>query len=144
MKLVYINPNSTRHMTEGIVAMAKARGVDVILDMVGGPYVDRNLQALADDGRCAVISLQAGKRIEADLNPLLRRRLTLTGSTLRPLPLARKKALARDVVRDVWPLIQSGTIRPRITGAFPLENAADAHRQMEGAGHMGKIVLTCR
>ena len=125
---------ATRDITDG-------QGVDVILDMVGGPYVDRNLQALADDGRCAVISLQAGKRIEADLNPLLRRRLTLTGSTLRPLPLARKKALARDVVRDVWPLIQSGTIRPRITGAFPLENAADAHRQMEGAGHMGKIVL---
>jgi putative PIG3 family NAD(P)H quinone oxidoreductase len=124
-----------------IARVTDGAGVGVILDMVGGPYVARNLRSLAADGRCAVISLQGGREITADLEPLLRRRLSLVGSTLRPLPPARKAALAWDVQAQVWPLIASGAIRPRVRQTFGLEQVADAHRAMEGPGHMGKIVL---
>lgn len=125
-----------------VAEVTEGRGVDVILDMVGGSYVSRNLASLAADGRCAVISLQAGREVTADLEPLLRRRLTMTGSTLRPLPPARKAQLAADVVRDVWPLIEGGAIKPAVTQRFDLDAVQDAHRAMEGPDHRGKIVLT--
>lgn len=120
----------------------QGRGVDVVLDMVGGSYVSRNLRALAADGRYALISLQGGREVTADLEPLLRRRLSLIGSTLRPLPPARKAQLARDVVRDVWPLVAAGQVRPHIFRSFPLDQVVQAHRLMESGAHMGKIVLT--
>lgn len=132
----------TTDFVQAVRDVTGGHGADVVLDMVGGPYVTRNLQALADDGRYAVISLQGGREITADFEPLLRRRLSIIGSTLRPLPPARKAALARDVVRDVWPLIAAGKIRPQIYQSFPLDRVADAHRLMESGAHQGKIVLT--
>ncbi len=132
----------TTDFVQATLDATDGRGADVVLDMVGGSYVDRNLKAMANDGRCAIISLQAGREITADFNELLRRRLTLVGATLRPLPPARKAKLARDVERDVWPLIAAGKLRPRVKARFPLEKVADAHRTMEGPGHMGKIILT--
>jgi NADPH2:quinone reductase len=117
------------------------RGVDVVLDMVGGPYVSRNLASLAPDGRYALISLQGGRTIEASFEPILRNRLTITGSTLRPLPVARKADLACAVLDEVYPLIEKGLICPRVTHRFALEDVADAHRAMDAPGHMGKIVL---
>lgn len=127
---------------EAVMAETQTRGVNVILDMVGGSYVARNLAALASDGRCAVISLQGGREVTADFEPLLRRRLTLIGSTLRPLSPARKAALAAGVVRTVFPLIEAGHIRPQITGTYPLADVQGAHRAMDASDHMGKIILT--
>ncbi|WP_179209192.1 NAD(P)H-quinone oxidoreductase [Haematobacter genomosp. 1] len=125
-----------------VLKTTRGRGVDVILDMVGGDYVDRNLRALAPDGRCAVISLQQGPRVEVDLDPLLRRRLTLTGSTLRPLPKPEKAALARRVAERVLPLVVDGRIRGSIARVFPLEEVRAAHRLLESGQSMGKIALT--
>ena len=124
------------------LAVTGGRGVDVVLDMVGGGYADRNLKALAEDGRCALISLQGGRRVEMDLEPMLRRRLTMVGATLRPLPPARKAAIALRLRQEVWPLVAAGAIRPHIHATFPLGAAAEAHREMERGTHRGKIVLT--
>lgn len=117
------------------------RGVDVILDMVLGDYLNRNLQVAAEDGRIVVIAGLGGFRTKADFQPLLRRRLTITGSTLRPRPVAFKAAIADGLRRHVWPLLEAGTIKPVIDRTFPLEQAAEAHRLMESGGHIGKIVL---
>jgi NADPH2:quinone reductase len=118
------------------------RGVDVILDMVAGSYVPREIQCLADDGRIAIIALLGGNKAEIDFGQVLRRRLTITGSTLRPRPVAFKAAIARQLQQKVWPLIEAGSIRPVIYRSFPLQQAADAHRLMESSEHIGKIVLT--
>lgn len=124
-----------RQLTEG-------RGVDVILDMVAGSYVPRELSCLADDGRLAIIALLGGMKAEIPLGDLLRRRLTITGSTLRPRSVSFKAAIAWALRERVWPLIEAGKIRPVIFRTFPLEQAADAHRLMESSAHIGKIVLT--
>ncbi len=126
---------------EETLSYTNGRGTDVVIDMVGGPYVNRNLKAMASDGRCAVISLQAGREATADFNEILRRRLTIIGSTLRPLPPLRKAALARDVFEHVWPLVAQGVLSPKIRRRFKFDQAADAHRAMEAPDHMGKIIL---
>lgn len=117
------------------------KGVDVVLDMVGGDYIKREIACLADDGRIALIALLGGARAEVDLGQVLRRRLTITGSTLRPRPVAFKAQVARELRERVWPLIEAGKIRPVIYRSFPLEQAAQAHALMESSAHVGKIML---
>ncbi len=118
------------------------RGVDVILDMVGGEYVPRELACLADDGRISLIAFLGGSKTTLDMTDILRRRLTITGSTLRPRPVEFKGAVARELRQKVWPLIESGRIRPVIYRTFGLEQASEAHALMETSKHVGKILLT--
>jgi NADPH2:quinone reductase len=115
---------------------------DVILDMVGGEYVARNLKVAAVDGRIVQIAFQAGSKIDIDLLPIMLKRLTLTGSTLRPRSVAEKAQIARALEREVWPLFASGRFKPLIHRTFPLTEAAAAHRLLEEGEHIGKIVLT--
>jgi NADPH2:quinone reductase len=121
--------------------LTDGRGVDVVLDMVGGDYIARELDCLAEDGRIALIALLGGARADVDLGKLLRRRLTITGSTLRPRPVAFKARVARELRERVWPLFTAGRIKPVIYRTFPLEQAAAAHALMETSTHVGKIVL---
>ncbi len=134
------------YRTDDFVAVVKAatggRGLDVILDMVGGDYIPRNLDCLAIDGRLVQIAFLKGSRAEVDLMAVLRRRLTITGSTLRPRSVEEKGAIARALREHVWPLIERGTVKPIIHATFPLARAADAHRMMERGEHIGKIILT--
>ena len=130
------------HRTEDFVeAMQAEGGADVILDMVGGPYVARNLKALADDGRLVQIAFLQGPKVELNLAPLMMRRLTVTGSTLRPQSNAAKARIAADLEAEVWPLLAAGRIAPVMDSEFALEAAAAAHARMEGGAHVGKIVL---
>lgn len=117
------------------------KGVDVILDIIGGDYVARNIASLARDGRLVNIAFRKGSRVEIDLMPVMLRRLTLTGSTLRVQSVERKAAIARALKERVWPLIEAGEIKPIIYARLPLAEAAEGHRLMEAAGHIGKIVL---
>jgi putative PIG3 family NAD(P)H quinone oxidoreductase len=118
-------------------------GVDLVLDIVGGPYVARNLSVLAMDGRLVQIGLMSGEPIAPiDFRRILGRRLTVTGSTLRPRRVAEKAQIAAALKREVWPLIEAGVVRPVIDRTFPLDQAAAAHRLMESSTHVGKIVLT--
>jgi len=117
-------------------------GVNVILDMVAGEYINRNMKCLADDGRIVVIALLGGARAEIDCNQILRRRLTLTGSTLRPRPVAFKGAIAKALRQRAWPLLEQGAIKPIVHATFPLEQAAAAHAMMEAGENIGKIILT--
>lgn len=117
------------------------RGADVILDMVAGPYVPRELECLADDGRLVIIALQGGTRAEVDLASLMRRRLTITGSTLRPRPVAFKQAIARALRERVWPLLETRRVQPVIFRTFKPEEAAQAHALMESNQHIGKLLL---
>ncbi|UZD53985.1 NAD(P)H-quinone oxidoreductase [Caldimonas aquatica] len=117
------------------------RGADVILDMVAGPYVPRELECLADDGRLVIIALQGGARAEVDLASLMRRRLTITGSTLRPRPVAFKQAIARALRERVWPLLEARRVQPVIFRTFKPEEAAQAHALMESNQHIGKLLL---
>jgi NADPH2:quinone reductase len=116
--------------------------VNVILDMVGGDYVPKELRCLAEDGRLVFIAFLRGMKAEMDIGLVMRKRLTITGSTLRPRPVAFKGALAKSLREKIWPLIESGKIKPEIYKTFPLEQAAEAHRLMESSQHIGKIVLT--
>lgn len=131
----------TADFVEAVKAITSGRGVDIVLDMIGGDYVPRNLACLAEDGRHVSIAAQLGPQAEIPLWPVMRKRLTLTGSTLRARPVAFKSALADELRQQVWPLIAAGRIRPVIDSVFPLTKAADAHRRMESSGHVGKIVL---
>jgi NADPH2:quinone reductase len=117
------------------------RGVDVVLDIVAGDYAPRNIELLAVEGRLVQIALQRGSRVELDLRLVLQRRLTLTGSTLRPRTVEEKGAIARSVEMDVWPLIEAGRIRPVIHATVPLAEAALAHHVLETGAHIGKVVL---
>jgi putative PIG3 family NAD(P)H quinone oxidoreductase len=117
-------------------------GVDVVLDMVGGDYVQKNLHALATDGRLVNIAFLHGSETSVNLLPMLVKRLTLTGSTLRPRSVEQKAAIAAPLFREVWPLLDSGKVRPLIYKTFPLAEAAAAHRLMESSEHIGKIMLT--
>ena len=134
------------YRTEDFVEIVKAatggRGVDVILDMVGGDYVPREIQALADDGRLVLIALLGGAKAQVSLGQILLRRLTITGSTLRPRPVAFKAAIAAQLREKVWPLLEAGRIKPVIFKTFPLTEAAQAHALMETSTHVGKIMLT--
>lgn len=133
------------YKTEDFVAVVKEltgdKGVDVVLDMVGGDYLPREINCLADDGRIVVIALLGGAKAQVDLGQVLRRRLTITGSTLRPRPVAFKARIARELRERVWPLIAAGKIKPVVYKVFPLDEAAAAHALMESSEHVGKIVL---
>jgi NADPH:quinone reductase len=124
-----------------VKAMTEGKGVDVILDMVGGDYVAREINCLADDGRIGLIALLGGAKANVDLAQVLRRRLTISGSTLRPRPVAFKAAIAARLRERVWPLIEAGRIEPVIFKTFPLEQASAAHALMESSTHVGKIML---
>jgi putative PIG3 family NAD(P)H quinone oxidoreductase len=117
-------------------------GVDLILDMVGGDYTQRNFSALAVEGRLVQIAFLGGPKVTLDLTPLMVKRLTFTGSTLRPRSVAQKAAIAAELEEKVWPLLSKGAFKPIIHATFPLEAAADAHRLMESSAHIGKIILT--
>lgn len=133
--------------TDFVAAVKEAtegRGVDVVLDMVGGEYLARNLAVLAMEGRLVQIALMQGARATLDLWPVLQRRLTITGSTLRARSIAEKSLLAVAVRHHVWPLCEAGRVRPVIHAAFPLAEAANAHRVMESGVHVGKLVLLVR
>jgi NADPH2:quinone reductase len=132
----------TQDFAAEIKAATGGKGVDVILDMVGGDYVPKELKCLADDGRLVFIAFLRGPKTELDINEVMRRRLTITGSTLRPRPVGFKGFLARNLREKIWPLIEAGRIKPEIFKTFPLEQAADAHRLMESSQHIGKLVLT--
>jgi NADPH2:quinone reductase len=133
------------YKTEDFVAVVKeltgGKGVDVVLDMVAGDYVRREIDCLADDGRIALIALLGGSKGTVDLGQVLRRRLSISGSTLRPRPVAFKAAIARKLQEHVWPLFGQGKLKPVIFASFPLEQAAHAHALMESSVHVGKIVL---
>ena len=133
------------YKTEDFVAIAKeataGKGVDLVLDMVGGDYLPRNISALAVDGRHVSIAFLGGAKVTLDLRPVMVRRLTLTGSTLRPRSIADKAAIAAQLREQVWPLLESGDVRPVIHATMPLEKAADAHALMETSSHIGKIIL---
>lgn len=133
------------YRSEDFVAVVKqltaGKGVDVVLDMVAGDYVAREIDCLADDGRIALIALLGGAKATVDLGQVLRRRLTISGSTLRPRPVAFKAAIAHKLQQHVWPLFAQGKIKPVIFKTFPLDQAAAAHALMESSTHVGKIVL---
>lgn len=133
------------YRTEDFVAVVKAltqgRGVDVILDMVAGEYVAREIGCLADDGRLGLIALLGGSKATVDLGQILRRRLSISGSTLRPRSVEFKAAIAKNLHERVWPLIGAGEIKPVIHQVFPLGQAAQAHAMMESSAHIGKIML---
>ena len=136
-----INYN-TEDFVEAVKRITEGTGVDVILDMVAGPYVAREIDCLAEDGRLVIIAVQGGVKSEINAGLVLRRRLTVTGSTLRPRPVAFKAAIAQSLLQRVWPLLEKGTVKPVIYSTFAAADAAAAHAQMEAGQHIGKIVLT--
>lgn len=124
-----------------VAVMRAAGGADLILDMVAGPYAPRNLRALADDGRLVQIAVLGGAKVELNIAELMMRRLTVTGSTLRPQSDAAKARIAAALEAEVWPLLAAGRIAPVMDRTFPLAEAAAAHERMESSAHIGKIVL---
>ena len=132
----------TEDFVERVKAITDGKGVTAVIDMVGGDYVPRNLQCLADDGRHVSIAVQGGAQATIPLFEIMRRRLTLTGSTLRARDTAFKTLVADEIARTVWPHVESGRLRPVIDRVFPLAEAAAAHARMEEGDHVGKIVLT--
>ena len=133
------------YKTQDFVAEVKAvtdgRGADVVLDMVAGDYVGRELQCMAEDARLVIIAVQGGVKCEINAGEVLRRRLLITGSTLRPRPIAFKGAIASALRAKVWPLIEAGRIKPVVNQVFPAAQAAQAHALMESSQHVGKIML---
>ncbi|MEC9336936.1 MAG: NAD(P)H-quinone oxidoreductase [SAR324 cluster bacterium] len=127
--------------SEEIKRLTEGKGVNVILDMVGGPYFPKNIRLLADEGRLVQIALMQGSKAEVDFRSLLLKRVTLTGSTLRPRSVEEKTKIAQALQKNVWPLLESGAIRPIIHETFPLKQASEAHRLMESSAHIGKILL---
>jgi NADPH:quinone reductase len=127
---------------EVIRKKTSGRGVDVILDMVGGDYFQRNINSLAVEGRLVNIAYQHGAQVEINFNLVMRNRLTITGSTLRPRTVEQKGAIAAALRQKVWPLLDRGTVKPQIFRTFPLVEAAEAHRLLESSNHIGKVVLT--
>ena len=132
----------TQDFEKEILRVTGGKGVNVILDMVGGDYVPKELKCLADDGRLVFIAYLRGPKTEINIDAVMRRRLTISGSTLRPRPVEFKGAIARNLRDNIWPLIEAGKIKPEIYKTFPLEQAAEAHRLMESSQHIGKIILT--
>jgi NADPH2:quinone reductase len=128
---------------DSIKQFTNGAGVNVVLDMVGGPYAQKNLRCLAMDGRLVLIAFLGGPKIETfDLTTVMTRRLTITGSTMRPRTAAQKGAIAQELLAKVWPKLEDGTVAPVIHASFPLAQVADAHRMMESSEHIGKIMLT--
>ena len=131
----------SQDFVEEVHRITERRGVDVIVDMVGGDYLPRNLACLAEEGRHVSIAVQRGATAEVPIFDIMRRRLTLTGSTLRPRPVEFKTMVADEIARTVWPYVEGGRLRPVIDSTFPLAEAEAAHARMETGGHIGKIVL---
>lgn len=131
----------TKDFVDAVRQLTDGRGVDVVLDMVGGDYLPRNLASLADDGRHVSIAFQRGAKAELVIPDVMRRRLTLTGSTLRPRSIEFKTMLADEIARTVWPYTEGGRLKPVIDSVVPLAEAASAHQRMEAGEHVGKIVL---
>ena len=136
-----INYKSQDFMVE-VQRITQGKGVDVVLDMVAGDYVAREVECLAEDGRIVIIAVQGGVKSDFNAGLVLRRRLTITGSTLRPRPVAFKGAIARALREHVWPLLATGVVRPVIHSTFAAADASQAHALMESNQHIGKIVLT--
>jgi NADPH:quinone reductase len=134
----------SQDFVEEVTRITDGRGVSVVLDMVGGDYVPRNLASLSDDGRHVSIAFQRGAKSEVLIPDIMRRRLTLTGSTLRPRSVEFKTMVADEIVRTAWPYVEGGRLRPVIDSVFPLDRAAEAHARMEAGEHVGKIVLEVR
>jgi len=130
------------NFVEAVRDLTGGAGVDVILDIVGGSYLSRNFECLAQDGRLVQIGLQGGNKTEINLATVMQRRLTLTGSTLRPRTVEEKGAIARALEARVWPLLAAGTVAPQVHSVYPIERAADAHRALESGEVIGKVVLT--
>jgi NADPH:quinone reductase-like Zn-dependent oxidoreductase len=126
---------------EEVHRLTDRTGVNVVVDMVGGDYLPRNLSCLAEEGRHVSIAVQRGASAEIAIVDIMRRRLTLTGSTLRPRPVEFKTMVADEIAKTVWPYVEGGRLRPVIDRVFPLEEAAAAHARMESGEHVGKIVL---
>jgi len=131
----------TQDFVEEVKRLTERRGVDVILDMVAGPYIAKNIASLALEGRLVQIAFLQTGQVELDFVPMMTRRLTLTGSTLRPRTTAQKATIAEALRRDVWPLLDAGQVRPVVHATFPLEQAREAHALMESSAHLGKIML---
>jgi len=134
----------TQDFVAEVASATNGTGVDVVLDMVAGSYVARNLECMNADGRYALISMQGGKDVQTSFELVLRRRLSIMGSTMRPLPAHRKAEIAAKVRKDVLPLIAKGLISPHIFARFPLDQVAEAHTTLEAGKHLGKIVLTVK
>jgi len=132
----------TQDFQKEIMSATAGKGVNVILDMVGGDYVPKELRCLAEEGRLVFIAFLRGHKAELDINEVMRKRLVVTGSTLRPRPAEFKGRIAASLRGKVWPLIEAGRIRPQVYRTFPLEQAAEAHKLMESSQHIGKIVLS--
>ncbi len=135
-------PYKTQDFVAEALRLTEGKGVDVILDMVAGDYVAREVKCLAEGGRIVIIAIQGGVKAEFNAGLVLTRRLTITGSTLRPRSLAFKAAIAKALVERAWPLIENGTVRPVVHAVMPAAEAAQAHALMESNQHIGKIVLT--
>lgn len=133
---------SSEDYVEAVKAFTGDKGVEVVLDMVGGDYVPRNLECLAEDGRHVTIAFQRGAKVEIDISQLMRRRLTMTGSTLRARSAEFKALLADEIHRTLWPRLAEGGWKPAMDQSFPLAEAAAAHARMQAGAHVGKIVLT--
>lgn len=131
----------SQDFVQAVAELTGKRGVDVILDMVAGDYVARNIDCLAEDGRLVIIAVQGGGRASFNAAKLMMRRLTVTGSTLRPRTVGYKAQMGQQLRQHVWPLIESGTIRPVIHGVFPATQVGEAHAVMESSQHIGKLVL---
>jgi len=134
----------TQDFVAEIARITDKRGVDIVLDMVGGDYIEKNLRCLALEGRLVIIAFLHGSRVELDWRHIMLRRLTVTGSTLRASPQERKIAIAQALRREVWPAIESGEVKTVVHQVFPLAEAAAAHALMESSAHIGKIVLAVR
>jgi NADPH2:quinone reductase len=134
----------TQDFVAEVARITGKRGVDVVLDMVGGDYIEKNLKCLALEGRLVIIAFLRGSRVEVDWRHVMLKRLTVTGSTLRASPLARKVELARALRQNVWPLLESGEVKTVVHRVYPLAEAAAAHALMESSAHIGKIVLQVR
>jgi NADPH:quinone reductase-like Zn-dependent oxidoreductase len=134
----------TEDFVEVIGKETGGRGVDVVLDMVGGDYIPRSIKAMAPDARHVSIAFLRGPKVELNVEPVMRKRLTLTGSTLRPRSVADKAAIGAELYEKVWPLLSSGRVKPVMFRTFPLAKAADAHALMESSEHIGKIALAVR
>jgi NADPH:quinone reductase-like Zn-dependent oxidoreductase len=124
-----------------ISQLTNKKGVDLILDMVGGSYVEKNFKSLALEGRLVQIAFLQESKVMLDCMPIMIRRLTFTGSTLRPRTVEQKAAIAHDLLQQVWPLLESGKVKPVIHATFPLKDAPLAHQLMESSKHIGKIML---
>ncbi|WP_257547772.1 NAD(P)H-quinone oxidoreductase [Sphingopyxis sp. DBS4] len=133
---------STEDYVEAVMAFTGGEGVNIVLDMVGGDYLPRNLACLAEDGRHVTIAFQRGAKVEVDISQLMRRRLTMTGSTLRARSAEFKALLADELHRTLWPRLAEGGWKPAMDRSFPLAEAAAAHARMQAGEHVGKIVLT--